>query len=147
MAFKINISDKGKTFKIEQESENLIGKKIGEIFKGNEIVSDLAGYELEIRGTSDKAGFAGKKDVEGPALRKVLLTKGPFYKKVTDKGVRRKKTVRGNEISAATVQSLYGNPNELISHCIDLKYSLDPAQKLRHRLPSACFLQIHLNSS
>ena len=30
MAFKINISDKGKTYKLESESEVVVGKKIGE---------------------------------------------------------------------------------------------------------------------
>ena len=104
MSFKINISDKGKTFKVELESEELIGKKIGERILGNEILPSLAGYGLEITGTSDIAGFAGSKDIEGPALRKILLTKGKFLKRVPHKGFRRKKTVRGNEISAATVQ-------------------------------------------
>jgi small subunit ribosomal protein S6e len=104
MVFKINISDKGKTYKIETDSEVFIGKKIGEKFAGGDISKDLQGYELEITGTSDKAGFAGKKEVEGPALRKVLLTKGPFLKKVPNKGFRRKKSVRGNQVSLMTVQ-------------------------------------------
>ena len=30
MAFKINISNKGKTLKVETESESLVGRKIGE---------------------------------------------------------------------------------------------------------------------
>ncbi|MEM3113114.1 MAG: S6e family ribosomal protein [Candidatus Pacearchaeota archaeon] len=104
MAFKINISSKGKTYKLETESEFLIGKKIGDKFSGKELSGDLSGYELEIRGTSDKSGFPGKRDVQGPALRKVLLTKGPFLRSVPHKGFRRKKTVRGNEISSSTVQ-------------------------------------------
>ena len=104
MAFKVNISEGQKTFHIEIESEELIGKKIGDKLKGNEISSDLSGYEFEIKGTSDKAGFAGKKDVEGPALKGVLLTKGPFLHKIPHKGYRRKKTVRGNEISTNITQ-------------------------------------------
>ena len=104
MVFKINISDKGKTYKLEQDNEVLVGKKIGDKLDGKEVSGDLTGYELEIKGTSDKAGFPGKKDVEGSALKKVLLTKGPFLRKTPAKGFRRKKSVRGNQISEATIQ-------------------------------------------
>src|SRR3989344_4535526 len=72
MAFKINISEKGKTFHLETDSEDLIGKKIGEKLSGKDINGDLSGYEFEIKGTSDKAGLPGKKDVVGLALRKIL---------------------------------------------------------------------------
>ena len=82
MAFKLNISDKGKTYHLETDSEEFIGKKIGDKISGNEISGDLAGYELEIKGTSDKAGFPGNKDIEGPALRGLLLTKGKFFQQL-----------------------------------------------------------------
>ena len=105
MVFKINISAKnGKTYKIEKDNESLIGRKIGEKLSGSEISSDLAGYELEIKGTSDKAGFAGVPTQSGSNLRKVMFTHGSFFHKVKNKGVRKKKSVRGNEISADTVQ-------------------------------------------
>ena len=104
MAFKVNISDKGKTYKVELESEDLIGKKIGDKLAGNEILPALAGYELEITGTSDNAGFAGKKEVKGPILKRVLFTQGKYLKKTPHKGFRRKKTVRGTEISASITQ-------------------------------------------
>ena len=115
MPFKINIGEKGKTFKLETETESLVGKKIGEIIEGKELKSELEGYELEITGTSDKAGFPGKKDVEGPALKRILLTKGFSLKKKPrkggkkkkirlQKGLRMKKTVRGNAISKDTIQ-------------------------------------------
>ena len=114
MVFKINISDKGKTLKLETESEELVGKKIGESIDGKEISAELVGYSLEITGTSDIAGFPGKKDVEGFALKRVLLTKGfsmhkrprrEGKKKVyTPDGLRLKKSVRGNLISKDTIQ-------------------------------------------
>jgi small subunit ribosomal protein S6e len=114
MPFKINISKDGKTLKLETESESLLGRRIGETIKGQSISPDLAGYEIEITGTSDKAGFPGKKDVEGITLKKVLLTKGfALHKKPRGeskkskplvKGVRMRKTVRGNTISASTIQ-------------------------------------------
>jgi len=114
MAFKLNISERGKAWKIENDSESWVGRRIGEKIKGNEISADFEGYEMEITGTSDKAGFAGKKDEEGHALRRVLLTKGwgcwtepkglrKHPVKMAD-GLRLKKTVRGNTISRDTVQ-------------------------------------------
>jgi len=104
MVFKINISNKGKTLKIETENEELIGKKIGDTISGEEHSSELEGYELEITGTSDIAGFPGKKDLEGSGLRKVLLTKGFGMKKTRPKGLRKKKTLAGNTIGKNTIQ-------------------------------------------
>lgn len=114
MPFKVNVSHKGKTGKFEIDNESLIGLTIGEKVRGEEISSDLAGYELEITGTSDKAGFAGKKDLKGPNLQKMLTTYGWGMKKkpkkggkkevASPKGLRLRKTVRGNEISSDTVQ-------------------------------------------
>ena len=114
MAQKINIAHKGKTFKVETESEELIGHSIGEKIDGALINEDLLGYELEITGTSDKAGFCGMKEIEGPGLKKVLLGYGKGMKKrprregkkkvSSPKGLRLRKTVRGKEISQETVQ-------------------------------------------
>jgi len=104
MAFKINISDKGRTFHLETDSEEIIGKKIGDKISGTDISRDLLGYEFEIKGSSDKAGFPGNKEIEGASLRKLLLKKGRFLKHVPSKGFRRKKTVRGNQISSDIIQ-------------------------------------------
>jgi small subunit ribosomal protein S6e len=104
MTFKFNISEKGKTFKLETDSEFFVGKKIGDVFNGIELSPELKGFELKITGTSDKSGFPGKEDEQGPQLRGVLLSKGRFLRKVSHKGFRRKKSVRGNEISLASVQ-------------------------------------------
>ena len=116
MAFKINVAKDGKTYKVESENEDLIGIGIGETIKGETLSEDLAGYELEVRGTSDKAGFCGLKRIPGPGLKKVLLSyetgmhkrpKKEGKKERTNKnpkGLRLKKTVRGREISADTVQ-------------------------------------------
>jgi len=114
MPFKLNISEKGKTYKLELEDESLVGRKIGEKLKGEEIKQDLAGYELKISGTSDKSGFPGIKSEEGPELKRVLLTEGfGMHKKPKGetkktrkaaKGLRLRKTVRGNTISLDTIQ-------------------------------------------
>src|SRR3989344_5683776 len=82
MAFKININDKdGKTYKLEIESESLSGKELGEKVPGDEFLPDLKGYEFEIAGLSDKAGFTSFKEVEGIGLKKILLTYGKGMKK------------------------------------------------------------------
>lgn len=113
MAFKVNIANKGKTAKFEIENEELIGKAIGNKISGKTIDPSLEGYELEITGTSDKAGFPGIPEEAGAGLRKKLLTYGrglhkrpKGIKKQGDqpKGLRYRKTVRGNEISEDTTQ-------------------------------------------
>ena len=103
MPFKINISNKGKTFKAETENEVLVSKKIGETLDGADISPDLEGYELEITGTSDEAGFPGFKGNEGSGFHRKLLTHGPGMKN-TQKGLRLRKTQRGEEISIKTHQ-------------------------------------------
>lgn len=114
MAFKLNISEKGKAWKIESTSETLAGKNIGDKLHGKEISSELDGYELEITGASDIAGFPHRRESDGPDLKRVLLTKGwgmwrkPRWggkKKVgTPDGLRLRKTVRGKQLSEKTVQ-------------------------------------------
>ena len=103
MAFKINVAHKGKTAKFESENEELVGALIGSTIKGNLISADLEGYELKITGTSDKAGFPGLTEIKGPALKRVILKKG-IGMKDNREGMRMRKTIRGNEISADTVQ-------------------------------------------
>lgn len=117
MAFKINISEKsGKTYKLEIESEELVGKALHEKVQGNSVLPDLAGYEFEITGASDNAGFPAMENVEGIGLKRVLLTYGFGMKKrpkregkvkrsnPKPKGLRLRKTVRGKIISPAISQ-------------------------------------------
>jgi small subunit ribosomal protein S6e len=116
MPFKINVGLKGKTQKFESDNESLVGTKIGEKIDGGLVSEDLAGYELEVTGTSDKAGFPGFQEVNSAGLKKVLLTYGKGmhkrpkkegkkeYSNKNPKGLRLRKTVRGNEISLDTVQ-------------------------------------------
>jgi len=98
MPFKINISHNGKTFQLETESEAVVGKKIGEKIKGEDISPDLKEYELEITGISDLAGLPGFKGLEGTAYHRRLLTRGPGMHN-TKKGLRLRKKNRGEEIS------------------------------------------------
>ena len=103
MPFKINVSHKGKTLKLETDSEAVVGKAIGEAIKGEHISADLDGYELLIKGTSDISGFPGKQGLEGAGYHRELLTKG-FGMKDSRKGIRLRKTLRGQEISLKTSQ-------------------------------------------
>ncbi len=117
MPFKINISEKsGKTYKLELESEELIGKELGSKLGGKEILPALDGYEFEIKGASDKAGFPSFENVDGSILKGALLTYGKGFKKRPrregkkkhsknkPKGLRLRKTVRGKIISQDVVQ-------------------------------------------
>jgi small subunit ribosomal protein S6e len=115
MPFKINISNKeGKTFHLEIESEFFVDKSLKDRIKGEEFSPDLQGYEFEITGASDKAGFPALENVEGIGLKKVLLKygtgmhmrpKGDSKKpNKKPKGLRLRKTVRGKIISQATTQ-------------------------------------------
>ncbi|MBS3089698.1 30S ribosomal protein S6e [Candidatus Pacearchaeota archaeon] len=103
MPFKINISEKEKSWKLEVQDESLVGKSVGDTFDGKEIKPELAGYQMQITGGSDIAGFPLSKDVEGIGLSKVLLTKG-WGMRNTRPGVRMRKTVRGKNIASNTSQ-------------------------------------------
>ena len=79
----------------------LIGKKIGDVIDGG--VVGLPGYRLRITGGSDKDGFPMRPDLPGAARRRILLTTGPGYRP-KEKGIRRRKSVRGKEISTEIFQ-------------------------------------------
>ena len=75
----------------------------------------LSGFTLEVTGGSDKEGFPMRKDLDGTARKKVLITKSTGFKglKIVKrkgkknkkvKGLRRRKYVRGNTISENIIQ-------------------------------------------
>jgi|TARA_Y100000310_G_scaffold300247_1_gene335777 small subunit ribosomal protein S6e len=103
MVFKINVSHKGKVYKVETENEFLVGKKIGEKIEGSVVDDSLKGYELEITGTSDLSGIPGFKGLEGSGYHRQLLTYGKGMKN-REKGLRLRKSSRGEEISLKTHQ-------------------------------------------
>lgn len=103
MPIRFVITDKGKAWRIEADMPSLFGKSVGEKLNGVEIKPELDGYELEISGGSDDAGFPMAKDVEGLGLKRVLLTKG-FGMRSNIEGIRLRKTVRGKVISEKTAQ-------------------------------------------
>ena len=103
MVVKIIIGENGKAWRVELEGEVLTGKSVGDKVNGEEIKQELAGYEFEITGGSDNAGFPLSKDVAGVGLKRVLLTKG-FGMRDSRKGVRLRKTQRGKVISSTIAQ-------------------------------------------
>ena len=103
MVFKINISDKEKAWKLQSEAEFLVGASLGDRIEGKEFGVNFDGYEFEITGGSDAAGFPLFKEIEGIGLKRVLLSKG-WGMKDSRKGIRLRKTVRGKVISEKVVQ-------------------------------------------
>ena len=114
MPLKLNISEKGKAWKLEVEPVVLEGKSIGDKFSGKILRPELDGYEIEITGGTDFAGFPMQEKAEGIGLKRVLLTKGwglhrkpkGLKKKRSkiQKGLRLRKTVRGKTISEKSMQ-------------------------------------------
>lgn len=103
---RIVISDpeKGKAYQIEpdeSEFEKLIGLTIGDSFEGDSL--GLPGYELEIRGGSDEEGFPIRKGTRGEGRARPLLTGGTGYNP-PERGLRRRKTVRGSRVSKNIAQ-------------------------------------------
>lgn len=103
MVVKYIISEKGKAWRIEREDEALVGKSVGDIFNGKELLAELDGYELKITGGSDLSGFPLSDSAEGIGLKRVLLKRG-WGMHDNREGVRLRKTVRGKVISNKIVQ-------------------------------------------
>ncbi len=82
-------------------ANKLIGKNIGDVVSGD--VAGLAGYTLKITGGTDKDGFAMRSDLPGPGRRKILVAGGIGYKPKSD-GVKKRKSMRGREISSDIAQ-------------------------------------------
>ncbi|MCS7122203.1 MAG: 30S ribosomal protein S6e [Archaeoglobaceae archaeon] len=102
MEFKVIISDPktGKAYQRTVTGANanrLIGKQVGDLISGT-IVDLPPDYELQITGGTDKDGFPIRPDLLGSAKRKILLSGGVGYKP-KDRGVRKRKTLRGKVIS------------------------------------------------
>jgi len=120
--FKVVVNDikSGKSHNVQvagHHANSLIGKKIGDEVDG--IFISLPGYKLEITGGTDKDGITMRKDFPGIRRRRLLLSDGLGFK-AKEKGLRKKKSVRGNSINQDIVQ---------INMKV-LKYSSKPIDKL-----------------
>ena len=116
--FKVVMSDpaskKAYQKEIESATSGLMGKKVGEKISGD--VFGLAGYELEITGGSDKDGFPMRRDVDGTVRKKIILASPPGYHP-TDRGKRKRKSIRGNiiadDISQINVKIVKSGPKKI----------------------------------
>ncbi|MHA1913183.1 MAG: eS6 family ribosomal protein [Promethearchaeota archaeon] len=105
IVYKLNISGgsegpgKGlsKLIEIDEKKFRFEGMKIGETIKGGLI--GFPNYEFEITGGSDSSGFPMRKDVHGPVKKKILVSKRGIGYKPRRVGEKRRKTVRGNEVT------------------------------------------------
>jgi small subunit ribosomal protein S6e len=105
IVYKLNISggNKGsgkgmsKLIEIDEKKFRFEGMKVGEIIKGGLI--GFPNYEFEITGGSDSSGFPMRKDVHGPVKKKILVSKRGIGYKPRRQGEKRRKTVRGNEVT------------------------------------------------
>jgi len=101
LPFRLVISDPetGKAIQYELDDAKtnaLVGKSVGEIVEGD--VLGLPGYKLKITGGSDASGFPIRPDVHGSGKKRVLIHGTPGFKPKR-KGIARRKTVRGRELS------------------------------------------------
>lgn len=104
--FRVVVSDSktGKAYQVVSsgdEANKLIGKKIGDNVSGDAV--GLAGYTIKLTGGSDKDGFAMRGDLPGSARRKILVSGGVGYVPKAN-GVRKRKSMRGNEVSSDIAQ-------------------------------------------
>ena len=104
--FRVIVSDgdKGAAYQIEvsdNQANMFIGKKIGDMMDGD--VLKLPGYSLQITGGTDKDGFPMRKGLSGPNRRNILISGGVGFKSPV-KGMRRRRAIRGEEISSVIGQ-------------------------------------------
>ena len=97
--FKLTISDKaGKSITKElndTDANPLLGLQVG-----SDVDASMVGLsgKMRITGGSDKSGVPMRPDVHGMARKYVLLSKGVGFQE-NEKGLRKRKLIRGNTIS------------------------------------------------
>lgn len=104
--FKLVVSDSktGKAYNIDvagPKTTKFVGKAIGAEMDGE--AAGLTGYTLVITGGSDKDGIPMRGDLPGQGRRKILVSGGVGYHPKED-GMRKRKTLRSNEITGELVQ-------------------------------------------
>jgi small subunit ribosomal protein S6e len=104
--FKVVLSDPatGKAYNIDATGAGagtFMGKKIGEEVDGTAL--GFEGYKLKVTGASDRNGTPARKSLPIAGRRRVMMSGGVGFHPVLD-GERRRKMVRGSEITADFVQ-------------------------------------------
>ncbi len=104
--FKVVLSDPatGKAYNIDATggaAGTFMGKKIGEEVDGTAL--GFEGFRLRVTGASDRNGTPARKSLPIAGRRRVLVSGGVGFHPVLD-GERRRKMIRGSEITADFVQ-------------------------------------------
>jgi small subunit ribosomal protein S6e len=102
--FKLVISEKEKSMARtvgDPQSAGFLGKRIGESI-GGELLG-AGGYTFRITGGTDKSGFPLRPDLPGARQTRLYVGDG-FGFNAPRRGMRRRRTFRGNTISEETVQ-------------------------------------------
>ncbi|GAD51980.1 SSU ribosomal protein S6e [Halarchaeum acidiphilum MH1-52-1] len=105
--FNVVVADpaEGTAYPVEvegQDANRFIGRDIGDEVDGDAV--GLTGCTLEITGGSDEAGRPMRASVSGPGLEDVLVKEESVGYNPERDGERRRISVRGSEVSDATVQ-------------------------------------------
>ncbi len=104
--FKVVVGDpaSGKSFPVTVEGQHanvLVRKKLGEEVDG--MFLGLPGYKVQLTGGSDKDGFAMRPEIPQAGRKRILVSESIGFRP-KDRGVRKKRTFRGNEISPEITQ-------------------------------------------
>jgi small subunit ribosomal protein S6e len=103
---KLIVSDpeSGKSYNVEvpeAKKAYLLGKRMGEEVEG--ALLGVEGYSFVITGGSDNCGAPMRKDISGTRKMQAYLSGGAGFKPKRS-GERKKKSVRGNEVSEEITQ-------------------------------------------
>src|SRR3989338_353192 len=99
----VNDTKTGKSYtKPLTDNTGVSGRKIGDKVTGS--IVDLPGYELQIMGGSDIAGFPMRQDLNMNTRKKLLVRKGDVGIRKAIRGTIYRKTVSGNTVSDITAQ-------------------------------------------
>jgi len=102
--FKITISDtKGKSI-IKELKDNDVNPLLGLVI-GQETDASIVGLDgkIKITGGSDKSGLPMRSDILGNTRKRILTPKGVGFR-TTEKGLRKRRLLRGNTITEEIYQ-------------------------------------------
>ena len=102
--YKLVISEREKSIARtvgDPQAAGFLGKRIGETI-GGELIG-AAGYTFRITGGTDKSGFPLRPVVPGARQTRLFVGEG-FGFHAPRRGMRRRRTFRGNTVSEDTVQ-------------------------------------------
>jgi small subunit ribosomal protein S6e len=83
------------------KAQALVGKSIGDEIDGK--LLGIGNMKLKITGGTDKDGIPMRFDIQGAAKKRAILSGGVGFKP-RDNGERRRKLVRGRQVSEDTLQ-------------------------------------------